>query len=473
MPKHIPKVCKEFTEYTSMHGVGRFGSSQFLIQKILWLLLFCSCIGYCLYQTHSLYEQFKSEPTNTLMKQKYGELEFPKISFCNLNPMKFSKVLENERLFKIINETAEVMKVEILDFGLFIEKYLQRYQPSSALGIQSISDTKNLFYQEMSQYSTLDDVTQPINEFIISCEYQGYPCANGDITQYRDEFFGRCYAFQPLQSRTSGSPGPQGGLTLTLNVEKDEYTPFITGSAGVIMDISKRRSGRSRNPSMKITGILLSPEKETNIALNNVEYNRLAGSSEKCSKTSNYSVAECIEFCLGLAGAVASGCAHEITYMDAAPMCQSLQELARNEQARRLLDISATCSPCKIPCHETVYEKTLSMTSWPIESYNPILKNQLKTNGINISANPEMGAGSMMKIHIFFSTLSTTIIDEEEAYTFGNFLSDIGGQLGLWAGISVLSLAEVVELLALIVTGFIVRRNKTANEAKPVIELKN
>ena len=55
------------------------------------------------------------------MKQKYGELEFPKISFCNLNPMKFSKVLENERLFKIINETAEVMKVEILDFGLFIE----------------------------------------------------------------------------------------------------------------------------------------------------------------------------------------------------------------------------------------------------------------------------------------------------------------------------------------------------------------
>lgn len=47
------------------------------------------------------------------------------------------------------------------------------------LGIQSISDTKNLFYQEMSRYSTLDDVTQPINEFIISCEYQGYPCANG------------------------------------------------------------------------------------------------------------------------------------------------------------------------------------------------------------------------------------------------------------------------------------------------------
>lgn len=38
-----------------------------------------------------------------------------------------------------------------------------------------------------------------------------------------------------------------------------------------------------------------------------------------------FSPQECIEFCLGLAGAVASGCAHEITYMDAAPMCQSLQ----------------------------------------------------------------------------------------------------------------------------------------------------
>lgn len=35
---------------------------------------------------------------------------------------------------------------------------------------------------------------------------------------------------------------------------------------------------------------------------------------------------------------------------------------------------------------ETVYEQTLSMTNWPIDTYVPTLKNQLKENGINISA---------------------------------------------------------------------------------------
>lgn len=35
---------------------------------------------------------------------------------------------------------------------------------------------------------------------------------------------------------------------------------------------------------------------------------------------------------------------------------------------------------------ETVYEQTLSMTNWPIDTYVPTLKKQLKENGINISA---------------------------------------------------------------------------------------
>ncbi|KAH3830225.1 hypothetical protein DPMN_103466 [Dreissena polymorpha] len=42
-----------------------------------------------------------------------------------------------------------------------------------------------------------------------------------------------------------------------------------------------------------------------------------------------------------------------------------------------------------------------------------------------------------------------------------NFLSDIGGQLGLWAGFSVLSILELVELVFLLVA-------KKDNQTKPV-----
>ncbi|XP_056012003.1 acid-sensing ion channel 2-like isoform X3 [Ostrea edulis] len=380
---------------------------------------------------------FSWEPTNTAVKNRYGELEFPKVSFCNLNPMKFSKMVEKEKLFRIINETAALTKVDILDFGIFVEKYVKQYLPSAPLGIQSTSDAKNLFYLAMGELSALDDVAQPIKEFIVSCEYQGQPCDQKDLVSYRDEFYGVCYKFVPLKQPTVASPGPQMGLTLTLNVEEHEYIPFITGSAGVIMDIARiQNSEMDRIPIMKTTGILMSPNVETNIALQNTEHIRLPGASKKCASDMIGGVAECIETCVGTVAAKLSGCAHEITYMvGTVGMCETLREIEENEYVRVHLDIGSSCTHCKIPCL------------------------QLDTS-------------SLLKIHVFFSTLATTIIEEEKAYTFGNFLSDIGGQLGLWAGISVLSLAEVLELLVLIVVGFCTRKNKTANEVESIKDLK-
>ena len=45
-------------------------------------------------------------------------------------------------------------------------------------------------------------------------------------------------------------------------------------------------------------------------------------------------------------------------------------------------------------------------------------------------------------------------------------MSDIGGQLGLWVGISILSLAEVVELVILLLAACLGTRNRTENTDK-------
>ncbi|EDO26902.1 predicted protein, partial [Nematostella vectensis] len=55
-----------------------------------------------------------------------------------------------------------------------------------------------------------------------------------------------------------------------------------------------------------------------------------------------------------------------------------------------------------------------------------------------------------VKLQIFYEELNHEVIEEYRSYELVNFVSDIGGQLGLWIGISALTASEFIELLIVI-----------------------
>ncbi|WAR17657.1 DEG1-like protein, partial [Mya arenaria] len=57
---------------------------------------------------------------------------------------------------------------------------------------------------------------------------------------------------------------------------------------------------------------------------------------------------------------------------------------------------------------------------------------------------------NMLLLRVYLDTLSYEHVKEEYSYGIVNFVSDIGGQLGLWAGFSILSVLEVMELMLLV-----------------------
>ena len=60
-------------------------------------------------------------------------------------------------------------------------------------------------------------------------------------------------------------------------------------------------------------------------------------------------------------------------------------------------------------------------------------------------------ADTTAAVRIYFARNSHQLLSEQEAYDLTSLLSDIGGQVGLWLGISILSLAEAVLFGAMLV----------------------
>ncbi|XP_021374370.1 degenerin-like protein asic-2 [Mizuhopecten yessoensis] len=97
----------------------------------------------------------------------------------------------------------------------------------------------------------------------------------------------------------------------------------------------------------------------------------------------------------------------------------------------------------------------MSMTRWPSGNFKPIvtaLDKRSKKDYHKISSD-------ILNVRVYLHSLTKEVVEEEVAYTEENFLSDIGGQLGLWAGFSVLSLIEIIELFCLFINAC-VRRNR-------------
>lgn len=61
-------VIQEFCDYTSIHGLGRTAGAKYLVQRVLWCLLFLGALGMAVFQLRELYLKYESRPVSTIMK---------------------------------------------------------------------------------------------------------------------------------------------------------------------------------------------------------------------------------------------------------------------------------------------------------------------------------------------------------------------------------------------------------------------
>ncbi|XP_068740271.1 amiloride-sensitive sodium channel subunit alpha-like [Montipora capricornis] len=490
----------DFCEYTSGHGPPRILASKQLIRKIFWTVLFLAALVVSLWQISTLFEKFEARPLATHVAiQHETSLDFPVITICNFNSLRLSAIEElPEELRSDIETRVQELKKgggeskrrkratrgdptpdPLLDTQ-FSEEEEEGFENPDALDSDFRSREELTMIMAQFDDEELIPFGQDFDALFVSCTYRGISCRNFSSvywTRYWHYSYGNCYVFNGGKDKSgksgrvlkSNKPGPLHGLVLELNIQQDEYLGAFAEEAGVRIDISNQ----GEMPFPREKGLSVAPGFATSIGIRKVEiirkdpFNNLRCFNSTDLDDANlykrkfrvgYSASACKESCLAFNQRKECNCIeYRFPSSDRTPICDILDRktvrcLSRIQRAFKRNELNCTKS-CPPPCRENLFQLTSSFSSWPSEGYQFFYSSMLEDKGIEFPTIENITSdlrSNVLKLNIFYEELNFELIREERSYEFANFMSDLGGSLGLWIGMSVLSFAEILELILLI-----------------------
>ncbi|XP_067016052.1 acid-sensing ion channel 3-like [Acropora muricata] len=455
--KLVEEKILECFGYTTAHGYGRVADAPAgsWPRRCFWLLACAAAFAIFVYQLHVLTQQYLSKPLKTRTRIIHEQnIQFPQVTVCNLNKVRRSKMPDDilrtypQILGPITNTTDELSKLQGHNLKRRIHEILAEYPDD-----------------------VLRDAGHQLEDLILECKYHKKECLHG-MRDYWTWFwhpkYGNCFTFnrgsdaqnKPITVLTSSLPGHAAGLKLELNIEQYEYpSEKLTDEAGVRVFIGHQ----DLMPFPYELGISAPPGDSTEIMLRKIVLGRLDPFGNKsCEEKStvdndsifsrynaSYSEMVCEISCLSNRMHEKCGCVdYKIKYDKTQRVCNTSHHHVVKCIDEVLDDYAtAVCTRnCRQKCREDTFKMTVSAARWPSEHYKDILRRNLQNRGLGNHSN-DLHI-NFLKLKVYYGELNYEAIDEELAYPFSHFFSDIGGIMGMWIGISALTCVEILELLA-------------------------
>ncbi|CAH1782300.1 unnamed protein product [Owenia fusiformis] len=122
---------------------------------------------------------------------------------------------------------------------------------------------------------------------------------------------------------------------------------------------------------------------------------------------------------------------------------------------------------CKEPCMNTNYVKTISQAVWPsnynqrkffkesINMSDPMHRATILFEGLEIDeiteGEKEMIQNNFLRFNVYFESLQVETTSQVEDYPASTLISEIGGNMGFYVGISIITLMEMLTLTGAII----------------------
>ena len=434
--KKDDRYFRKYIDNTTAHGVVRIFTSKSIIRRLFWLVIVLGATAGCLNNVIDRIIYLAGQPTSTTVSiTRQPNLTFPAVTVCNLNQFRRDYVnFIHPNLSRLLRGVYYTEPDDPTDRELC---------KSKVVNFTTMADLTSLSLQNLSIIGS-----DSVSEFILFCVFSGRVCNTSHFTPVFTKL-GLCYTFNAGENETvhfAESTGTRSGLSLLINIHQSEYVSSDNFDAGVKVAVHPQ----TEPPLPDDIGIGVPPGRNAFIGLRQKDI--LDNTRRNCqgkSETSNfnflrneynYSTSSCLVDCLLTSVSDNCGCnvASDIFPPDnevyqQRPDCNIADICCQVDEYRTSQDCD-----CPSACISNTYDIFTSYSAFPAQYAIDDLE-EIFSDVFNTSFDTE---SNLLSVNVYFETLNIETQTTSDAYGAVALLSDIGGQLGLFMGVSVISIME-------------------------------
>ncbi|NP_001296656.1 acid-sensing ion channel 1-like [Hydra vulgaris] len=437
------RTIKQYLAYAgeniSIHGLSHvFDKRENFICRTVWLLITIAAFGYAVQKVYESTLNYFSYPFSTArMKIHVNQMDFPAVSFCNLNDFRYSATK-----------------------GTKLDKAILSNDKKSISGEEYLNITLKARHK--------------IEEMLVDCEFDGNKCSVHNFTEFNWNQGELCFTFNsgkfPHSLLKVNGVGMKRSLVLTINVQHYEYYgDELDAGIHLILHDQEETPIKKRGPVIP-PGFTTYIQVEKKTILNLESPYKTKCGSIKLKYFDSYSMHTC--WLEQLTDHVYKICKCKDFFMPGEIKVCSFEVLENCTWKEWAKFDNYKLHTCPLPCKIDSYEMSLSRALFPTARYASSLANRFRKlphvlNTVkSISNDLLFMRENLLRVVIYYNDLSYELLEQKPNYDTLVWLGDVGGQIGLFVGAGVMSYFEIIDCLVLIIYTRFFQKFKTINSIR-------
>ncbi|XP_055896751.1 acid-sensing ion channel 2-like [Biomphalaria glabrata] len=447
-------VVSEFADKTSLNGILMIKTSNSFGARFFWVVVFLAAVGALTFHSYSIVVDYLSYQTTTSVQRTLDQnIQMPFITICLENPIRQSKLNETNSII------IEYIQREQAKYGNPSSESVVEYK-----ALENIPNTTgDIVYYGLEHLSSeiRAKVGHQLEDILVYCGGTN-GCGQSNITVFQNIYYGNCYTLDTTWFEIND--GTQGGILLQFFLEIDEYIEEIRESIGFKIILHDPNS----MPNPEFEGFQILPGTQSNIALRLLQTQYLPQPYGDCVDHSNsdyfenYDYVYTETFCMALCSArnALEKCHCKTTFYDNVDLPEGFETVdycGDNDELyqcwKKEDNSDPPCDECQSDCSLNTYNYKISSSIWPnskaLKGYLDQVCGKMSADRCARLRNQSESElrENFVSANIFYESFYVDSFTTDPAVTLTDFLCNFGGCIGLWIGLSIISVFEVVQLV--------------------------